>query len=328
MTLVIIIVIASLIFNFINGFHDSANAIATIVVSKTLTPMQAVLLAGCANFVGYFTFGTAVAKMVGKGVVHVDAITLHIILATVVGAIVWNLITWVFGIPTSSSHSLIGALLGAGVVASGISVIDLGGLMKIFMFIFIAPMLGMIGSVFFTTLILRLFRKSNPQKSSKLFRKLQLVSAAFYSVGHGTNDAQKTMGIIALTLLTAGINSTFVIDGWVVLSSYLAISVGTMFGGWKIVKTMGTNITKIRQMEGFCAETAAAVVLLGTAHYGIPVSTTHVIAGSIMGVGAVEHMNKVRWITARKILWAWIITIPVAAVFAGVCYIALSFFIS
>lgn len=327
LTLVIIIVIAALIFDFINGFHDAANAIATIVVSKTLTPMQAVILAGLANFVGYFTFGTAVAKMVGKGVVHIDAITLHIILSTILGAILWNLITWVLGIPTSSSHSLIGALIGSAVVASGMSIINVGGLLKIFAFIFIAPILGMVGSILFTTLVLRLFRKSKPQKASKLFRKLQLVSAAFYSMGHGTNDAQKTMGIIALTLFTAGINSTFIIDGWVILASYAAISLGTMFGGWRIVKTMGTNITKIRQMEGFCAETAAAVVLLGTAHAGIPVSTTHVIAGSIMGVGAVEHMNNVRWITARKILWAWIITIPIAAVFAGICYFVLSFFI-
>jgi len=324
LTLVIVIVIFALIFDFINGFHDAANAISTIVVSRTLTPLQAVILAGFANFIGYFTFGTAVAKMVGKGVVSLEFITLHIILATLIGAIIWNIITWLWGIPTSSSHALVGALIGSAVVSSGAKVIIVGGLVKILLFILIAPILGFIGAVFFTALVIRIFRPVNPFKAGKIFRWLQLVSATCYSIGHGTNDAQKTMGIIALTLFTAKINSTFVINDWVIFASYSAISLGTAFGGWRIVKTMGTNITKIRQMEGFCAETAAAVVLIGTAHAGIPVSTTHVIAGAIMGVGTVEHVNNVRWITARQIIWAWIITIPITAMLSGLTYFLLS----
>ena len=319
-TLVVIIVIAALIFDFINGFHDAANAISTIVISKTLNPLQAVALAAFANFVGYFTFGTAVAKMVGKGVVNIDSITLQIILATVIGAIVWNLITWYLGIPTSSSHALIGALIGAGVSAKGLDIIVIPGIVKILVFIIIAPLLGMAGAFVFTIITMRLCSKSNPRKMSGLFRKLQLVSATFYSIGHGTNDAQKTMGIIALTLFTAGINHSFIINHWVIVASYTSIALGTIFGGWRIVKTMGTNITKIRQMEGFCAETAAAFVLIGTAHAGIPVSTTHVIAGSIMGVGSVENISEVKWLTARNIMWAWMITIPISAVIAGLCY--------
>ncbi|MDD5455457.1 MAG: inorganic phosphate transporter [Candidatus Margulisbacteria bacterium] len=327
LTLVIIIVVFALIFDFINGFHDAANAISTIVASKTLTPLQAVFLAGISNFIGYFTFGTAVAKMVGKGVVNIDFITLHIILATIVGAIIWNLITWFFGIPTSSSHALIGALIGAGIASAGIQVIIVSGLMKIFLFIFIAPLLGMLGSIVFTIIIIRLAKKLKPQKATKIFKRLQPIATTFYSIGHGTNDAQKTMGIIALTLYTSGINKSFIINDWVVLACYSAISMGTLFGGWRIVKTMGTNIIKIRQMEGFCADTAAAFVLLGTAHAGIPVSTTHVIAGSIMGVGTVEHVNNVRWITARQIIWAWLITIPIAALFSSITYFLFSFFI-
>ncbi len=324
MTIVITIVFFALIFDFINGFHDAANAISTVVVSKTLKPLQAVILAAFANFVGYFTFGTAVAKMIGKGVVHIEFISLEIILATLIGAIIWNLITWVLGLPTSSSHALIGALIGAGLASTGPSIIMIPGLLKIISFIVIAPLLGLVGAMIFTTFIMRIFRNANPHKSKKTFRYLQLVSATFYSIGHGTNDAQKTMGIIALALYTAHINASFVIDGWVIISAYSAISLGTVFGGWRIVKTMGTNITKIRQMEGFCAESAAALVLIGTAHAGIPVSTTHVIAGSIMGVGTVERAGNVRWGTARTIMGAWIITLPMAAMFSGVSYLIIN----
>ncbi len=318
--LVLVIVIAALIFDFINGFHDAANAIATIVVSKTLTPLQAVIMAGAANFIGYFWFGTEVAKMIGKGVVQIDNVTLTVILATLTGAIIWNIFTWLSGLPTSSSHALVGALIGAGISACGFKVIIISGVLKIFMFIIIAPMLGMIGAIVFTIIVIRIFKNWTHQRAGKLFKKLQPISTLFYSIGHGTNDAQKTMGIIALTLFTAGINPTFHIDGWVVLACYSAISLGTVFGGWRIVKTMGTSITKIGRMEGLCADTSAALVLISTAHAGIPVSTTHVIAGAIMGVGTVKNAKNLRWITARRIIMAWVITIPASAVFSAIAY--------
>ncbi len=324
MILVVVVIGIALLFDFINGFHDAANAIATIVVSKTLTPLQAVILAGAANFIGYFTFGTAVAKMIGKGVVQVDQVTLPLIFATLCGAVIWNIITWIWGLPTSSSHALIGGLIGAGIAAKGTAIIVWGGVYKIFMFIFIAPLLGMAGSMLFTIIILWLFKGAHPKKAGVIFKNLQLVSATFYSIGHGTNDAQKTMGIIALTLYVGGISQSFSIDHWVVLSCYAAISLGTAFGGWRIVKTMGTSITKIRQMEGFLAESAAAVVLMGTAHLGIPVSTTHVISGAIMGVGTVEHAANVKWITARKIVVAWLVTIPAAATIAALAFFVVS----
>ena len=326
--MVVVVVVVALLFDFVNGFHDAANAIATVVVSKTLTPLQAVLLAGFANFVGYFTFGTAVAKMIGKGVVHVEQVTLPLLLATLVGAIIWNVITWLLAIPTSSSHALIGGLVGSGIASAGLKVVIWKGVFNIFLFIFIAPFAGLAGALIFTFIIMWVFRKVHPHKAKGAFKKLQLVSATFYSIGHGTNDAQKTMGIIALALYCAGINSSFQIDKWVVLSCYFAIAIGTAFGGWRIVKTMGTSITRIRPMEGFCAETAAAFVLIGTQHFGIPVSTTHVISGAIMGVGTVEHAKSVRWITARKILWAWILTIPSSAFFAFMTYKTFSIFLS
>ncbi len=322
-TLVVIVVALAIAFDFLNGFHDAANAIATVVVSKTLTPFQAVMLAGCADFVGFFVFGTAVAKMVGKGVVNPDFISLHLLLGALVGAITWNIITWLLGLPTSSSHALIGGLVGSGLVAVGPKVVIWAGVIKIFSFIIIAPFLGMLGAMVFTTIILWMFRKTNHKKSASLFKKLQLVSAACYGIGHGTNDSQKTMGIIALVLFAGGVNQKFQLDNWVILTCYSALALGTICGGWRIVKTMGTSITKIHATEGFCAETSAAFVLLGTQHFGIPVSTTHVIAGSIMGVGSTQRAT-VRWITARKIIWAWIITIPASATFAAIAYLLFS----
>jgi PiT family inorganic phosphate transporter len=320
--MVAIVVVVALVFDFLNGFHDAANAIATIVVSRTLTPVQAVLLAGAANFIGYFTFGTAVAKMIGKGVVHVEQVTLPLLLATLAGAIVWNILTWLLGLPTSSSHALIGGLVGAGIASAGPAAVMWPGVGKIFLFIIVAPLLGMLGASVFTVIVIWVFRRSNPYWAGGFFRKLQLVSATFYSIGHGTNDAQKTMGVISLALLAGGFTTGFEIKGWVALACYVSIGLGTMFGGWRIVKTMGTSIIKIRPMEGFCAETAAAAVLIGTQHAGIPVSTTHVIAGSIMGVGAIEHAASVRWVTARKILWAWFLTIPASALVAALAYLA------
>jgi PiT family inorganic phosphate transporter len=325
--LVVIVVVIALLFDFVNGFHDAANSIATVVVTRTLTPGQAVLMAGAANFIGYFAFGVAIAKTVGKGIIQIDHVTLPVVLAALVGAIIWNMITWYLGLPTSSSHALIGGLVGAGVVAAGIHVIQWGGVLTIMTFIVLAPLIGMIGAMFFTLILFWIFRRASHTGTTKVFRYLQLVSSFWYSIGHGTNDAQKTMGIIALALFSGGITHSFQLQGWIVISCYSAIALGTVFGGWRIVKTMGTKITKLGAKEGFCAETAAAVVLLGTAHFGIPVSTTHVIAGSIMGVGAVEQAAKVRWITARKIVFAWVLTIPLSAIFSGLSYLLFGAFL-
>ncbi len=321
---VTIIIFMALLFDFLNGFHDAANAIATIVVTKVLTPLQAVILAGCTNFVGYFFFGVAIAKTIGVGIINIESVTLPVIFGALTGAIIWNILTWILGLPTSSSHALIGGILGSGIAASGFDVVIVSGITKICLFIFVAPLLGMLGAIIFTTIIMWTFRNCIPKKTNKLFKRLQLISAALYSVGHGTNDAQKTMGIITMALFSGGMVSSFEIAGWTVFACYTAIALGTMFGGWRIVKTMGTGITKIRPMEGFCAETASALVLIGTAHAGIPVSTTHVISGSIMGVGTVEHMRTVRWVTARKIIWAWIVTIPFAALFSAIGYFIIS----
>jgi inorganic phosphate transporter, PiT family len=329
--LVVIVVVVALIFDFVNGFNDAANAIATIVVSKTLTPFQAVLLAGASNFIGYFLFGTAVARMIGKGVVHFDQVTLPLIFSALIGAVIWQIITWRLGLPSSSSHALIGGLIGSGIAAAGFSVVMWGGVGKIFLFIFLAPMIGISGSMIVTTITIWLFRKQQPSSTSGIFKNMQLIAAVCSSIGHGTNDAQKTMGIMALALFTGHVSNSFAtgkIDGWVVFGAYTAISIGTICGGWRIVKTMGTRITKIREMEGFCANAAASLVLMGTAHAGIPVSTTHVIAGSIMGVGAIEHAKTVRWITARRILLAWVMTIPMAACTSAVTYFVVSWVIA
>ncbi len=327
MIFAITIIILALVFDFLNGFHDAANAVATVVVSKTLKPLQAVLLAGVGNFIGYFIFGVAVATTVGKGIVDANAVTLPIIFSALMGAVIWNIVTWILGLPTSSSHALIGGLIGSVIVAGGVRAVILPGVVKTFLFIFIAPLVGMFGAMVFTILIIWIFKRSHRLSATRLFKYLQLVSATFYSIGHGTNDAQKTMGIIALVLFTAGISSTFHVDNWIILSCHAAIASGTLLGGWRIVRTMGTKVSKIRAMEGFCAETSAAVVLIGTAHFGIPVSTTHVIAGSIMGVGSVEHARSVRWVTARRILYSWLLTMPIAAIFAAVSYAVVHLFL-
>jgi PiT family inorganic phosphate transporter len=322
--LAVIAIVFALLFDFLNGFHDAANAVATIVVTRALTPLQAVMLAAAANFVGAFVFGVAIANTVGKGIIDINCITVPLILAALIGAIIWNIITWIWGLPTSSSHALIGGLIGSAMAAAGWKSVLFGGVIKIFLFIFIAPLLGMLGAMIFTTIIIWMFRRAQPAYANMLFRRLQLVSATLYSLGHGTNDAQKTMGIIALILYSAHITTSFHVAPWVILSCQAAIALGTAFGGWRIVRTMGTRITKIRSMEGFCAESASALVLLGTAHFGIPVSTTHVISGSIFGVGSVENVGKVRWGTARKIVWAWILTIPATAFCGAVTYFLLA----
>ena len=323
-TFAFIIIVLALIFDFLNGFHDAANSIATVVVTRVLRPFQAVLMAGVANFFGFIIFGVTIAKTIGTGIVDSSVITLPIIFAALVGAIIWNILTWLLGLPTSSSHALIGGLVGSTLTAIGISAIKVLGVVKIFTFIFIAPLLGMLGAVIFTSIIIWIFHTMNRERINLLFKRLQLISAALYSMGHGTNDAQKTMGVITLVLFSSGMIPAFEVKGWVAFSCYFAIALGTVFGGWRIVKTMGTNITKIRPMEGFCAETSAGLVLFGTAHFGIPVSTTHVIAGSIMGVGTVEGVKNVRWATARKIIWAWILTIPLSATFASITFLIIT----
>ena len=324
---IILLIALALGFDFLNGFHDSANSIATVVVTKTLKPLHAVLLAGIANFVGYFIFGVAIANTVGKGIIESSYVTLPIIFAALIGAIAWNIMTWFLGLPTSSSHALIGGLVGAGIAAFGLKIVILTGVLKVFLFIFLAPLIGGIGAFIFTIIILWIFHRTDRNKTGKWFKRLQLVSAAAYSIGHGTNDAQKTMGIIALILFSSGVISVFKVDTWVALSCQTAIALGTVFGGWRIVKTMGTSITKVRALEGFCAETSSALVLFGTAHLGIPVSTTHVIAGSLMGVGSVENARNVKWITARKILWAWILTIPITTIISFLVYLGVSVFL-
>lgn len=324
MFLVVTIIICALIFDFLNGFHDSANSIATVVTTRVLTPTQAVIMAATANFIAAFFFTTSVAATIGKGIVEPSSITPQIILAGLLAACVWNIITWYVGLPVSSSHALIGGLIGAAIVKIGFHSLIVDGILKTFLFIFIAPLIGMLGATVFTTIVL-FFSKNRSNKGMKsIFAKFQILSSFAYSVGHGSNDAQKTMGIIALTLFSGNLlGPNFYIPVWVILASHTAIAIGTFFGGWKIVKTMGSKIIHLNPFEGFCAETASAVTLFATSALGIPVSTTHVITGSIIGVGTVENYKKVRWITTRKILMAWVLTIPIAIVFGMVISIVI-----
>lgn len=318
--LVVAVIVIALVFDFINGFHDAANSIATIVATNVLKPRNAVLLATFWNFFGVFIFGVAVAATIGKGIINPNVVDIYVVLAALLGAILWNIITWYFGIPSSSSHALIGGLIGAGVVSSGFGSIIYSGLNKILLFIFIAPSLGFLGAVIFTIAMMWIFKNMHPSKISSYFKKLQIVSSSFYSLSHGTNDAQKTMGIITLLLFTSGFISTFYVPTWVIIASYTAIALGTFFGGWRIVRTMGIKITRLTPFHGFSAETSGALVLLTTALFGIPVSTTHVISGSIMGVGSVKRFSGVRWRIARKIVIAWVLTIPMSAIIAGLSY--------
>ena len=324
--LAVIVILMALVFDFINGFHDSANAISTIVSTKVLTPQAAVLMAAFWNFIGAFVFSVAIAKTVGSGIIKPETISLHLLLAALIGAIIWNLITWYYGIPSSSSHALIGGLIGAALMGAGITSLNFTGINKTVLFIFIAPTLGLIGGLALMVGLYWTFRKAT-KKVNPWFRRLQLVSASFYSLGHGTNDAQKTMGIIAAALLAAGLTKSFEVPVWVILSAHTAIAAGTYMGGWRIVKTMGKKITKLKPVSGFAAETSSGLVLFGTAHFGIPVSTTHVISGAIMGVGSAKRTSQVRWPLARRIVWAWILTIPFSAIIAAISFKLLSLII-
>jgi inorganic phosphate transporter, PiT family len=321
LSVVVFIVFIALVFDFINGFHDAANSIATVVSTRVLTPLQAVVWAAFFNFVAAFGFGVSVAKTVGKGVVDAAVVDQWVILAGLIGAIVWDLITWAWGIPTSSSHALIGGFAGAAVVKAGFGSLIASGLIKIGVFMILAPLFGLIVGFTMMVLVLNVFKHETPGRVDKIFRRGQLLSAAAYSLGHGTNDAQKTMGIIAVLLFSTGyLGPEFYVPFWVVLAAHAALGLGTMAGGWRIVKTMGMRITKLRPVGGFCAETAGAITLIGTAIGGIPVSTTQTISGSIMGVGAIQRFSAVRWGVAGRILWAWILTIPASALVAGVTW--------
>ncbi|MCX6159989.1 MAG: inorganic phosphate transporter [Ignavibacteriae bacterium] len=323
--LVLLVILLALIFDFLNGFHDSANSIATIVSTQVLTPQKAVLFAAFFNFVAAFMFDVAVAKTIGKELVHIDNVDVYVLSAGLLGAIFWNLVTWYFGIPVSSSHALIGGYGGAAVMKIGFGVLILPGWIKVIAFIFLAPLIGMalgMFNMFITTWLVRNKkpRKIDPRKIDTAFRKLQLVSAGFYSLGHGTNDAQKTMGIIAGVLFSSKFIDSFYIPFYVVIICHAAIALGTMYGGWRIVKTMGMKITKLKPIGGFCAELAGATTLLGTAFLGIPVSTTQTITGAIVGVGSMNRLSAVRWGVAGKIVWAWILTIPLSMISGALFY--------
>jgi len=314
MTFLYILIALVLIFDFINGFHDSANSIATVVSTKVLSPVAAVGMAAFFNFAAFLIFPLKVATTMGKGVINPDVINLTVIAAALVAAIAWNLVTWWLGLPSSSSHTLVGGLVGAAVASSGWGSVVMGGVIKIVLFIVIAPLLGMIMSFIISAIVLFMARKHSPSGIDKHFRRLQLLSAAAFSLGHGGNDAQKSMGIIWVALIVTGFaTKNDPIALWIVLSCHAAIALGTLLGGWRIVKTMGQKITKLKPFEGFCAETAGALTLFGATHFGIPVSTTHVITGAIIGAGARKGVSAVKWGVTTKIFWAWILTIPVSA---------------
>lgn len=313
-------ILVALFFDFINGFHDAANSIATVVGTRILKPIQAVSLAAIANFVGPFLFGVAVATTIGKGIIDADLVTIPIVLAALVGAIVWNLITWIWGFPSSSSHALIGGIIGAGIAGIGTHVILFSGLQKVVTGIIVSPIVGLLFAFGLCTVIITVFAKRKPGKVNSVFGRLQLISSTYFSLSHGANDGQKTMGIIVLILLAEGILPAFEVPFYVILMAALAISLGTFFGGWRIVKTMAVKITQLRPYQGFAAETGGATILAMLAWAGIPASTTHAISGSIMGAGAVRRLSAVRWGIGKRIVWAWIITIPASA---GVAYLAM-----
>jgi PiT family inorganic phosphate transporter len=318
--IVVGIILTALVFDYLNGFHDAANSIATVVSTRVLSPGKAVIWAAFFNFVAAFLFGVGVAKTIGNDMIDLKSVNQTVIFAGLCGAIVWNIFTWFFGLPTSSSHALIGGYAGSAVAKNGLSVLIASGWTKTLIFIVVSPIAGMVLGFIFMAITTWIVRKSSPRRVDKKFRSLQLVSAALYSIGHGTNDAQKTMGIIAGVLFTAGYISTFRIPWWVILLAHSAIGLGTLSGGWRIVKTMGQRITALRPIGGFCAESAAAFCLFGLAMNGIPVSTTHTITGAIIGVGSTRRLTAVRWAVTKNIVWAWLLTIPAAATVGAIVY--------
>jgi len=319
---VALLVLLALVFDFMNGFHDAANSIATVVSTGVLKPAQAVLFAAFFNFVAIFIFHLSVAATVGKGIVQPGVVDTHVVFGALVGAVTWNIITWYYGIPSSSSHALIGGITGAVIAKSGTGSLISAGIVKTVTFIFVSPLLGFILGSLMMVLVAWVFRRVRPSRVDKWFRRLQLVSAGAYSLGHGGNDAQKTIGIIWMLLLATGYAEAGQASPpvWTIISCYAAIGLGTMFGGWRIVKTMGQKITKLKPVGGFCAETGGAMTLFLATALGIPVSTTHTITGAIVGVGSTQRASAVRWGVAGNIVWAWVLTIPASAFMAGVAY--------
>jgi PiT family inorganic phosphate transporter len=323
---VVALIGVALAFDYINGFHDAANSIATVVSTRVLTPGQAVVWAAIFNFLAAFTFGTAVASTIGTGMIDISVVTSTVIFAGLLGAIVWDLITWYVGLPTSSSHALVGGYAGAAIAKAGWTSLIAAGWTKTLVFIVLSPVIGMSLALIISVVTQWIFRNFRPARVDRWFRRLQLVSAAAYSLGHGTNDAQKTMGIIAGVLFTGGYLQEFAIPLWVILAAHAAIALGTLTGGWRIVHTMGSKITKLQPFGGFAAETAGAITLFTASSLGIPVSTTHTITGAIIGVGAIKRLSAVRWGVARQIVWAWVLTIPAAALIAALTYRTLALF--
>lgn len=319
------LIIVALLFDFLNGLHDAANSIATIVSTRVLRPQYAVAWAAFFNFIAFAVFGLHVAQTIGTGIIHPEVIDAQVIFAALIGAIVWNLVTWGLGMPSSSSHALIGGLLGAGIAKAGISVAVWGGLSKTLLAIVLSPLVGFLLALVLTAIVSWASVRSTPFAVDRAFRILQFVSASMYSLGHGGNDAQKTMGIIAVLLYSQGyLSGEFSVPFWVVLSCQAAMALGTLMGGWRIVRTMGLRITKLNPMQGFCAETGGAVTLFMATWLGVPVSTTHTITGAIVGVGAARRVSAVRWNVASSIVWAWIFTIPAAALVASATYYAVT----
>ncbi len=323
---IVVVVFVALVFDYINGFHDAANSIATVVSTRVLSPGQAVVWAAFFNFVAAFFFGTAVAKTVGKGMVDLEIVTYGVILAGLTGAILWNIITWYWGLPTSSSHALFGGYAGAAVAKAGFGAIIVSGWTKTLVFIVVAPVVGLVVGLTVMTSIFWIFRNNAPSGVDRWFRRMQLTSAAAFSLMHGANDAQKTMGIITGALVAGGYLSTFEVPFWVVLAAHTAIGLGTLSGGWRIIKTMGSKITKLQPVGGFAAETGAAVSIYIATALGVGISTTHTITGAIIGVGATRRVSAVRWGVARQIVWAWILTIPASATIGAISFYLIHFF--
>lgn len=317
---IIFVIMIALVFDFTNGMHDAANSISTIVSTRVLSPRQAVVWAAVFNFVAFLIFSTTVAETIGRGMIHIETVTSTVVLAGLCGAISWNMITWYFGLPSSSSHALIGGYAGAAVVKSGLGAIITGGWYKTLLFIVLAPAIGLFLGFFLKVITMWIIYRRRPAVVNKWSRVLQIFSAALYSLGHGGNDAQKTMGVITSLLFAGGLIHEFKVPLWVVLSAHTAIGLGTLSGGWRIVKTMGQKITKLEPIDGFCAEISAACSIFLATHLGVPVSTTHVITGAISGVGSANRFTAVRWGVTVRIVWAWIFTIPAAAVLAGFFY--------
>ena len=317
----VLLIVLALAFDFMNGFHDAANSIATVVSTGVLRPQWAVIWAAFFNFIAFLVFGLAVAATIGKGIVNLDIIDQSVVFGALVGAISWNIITWYYGIPSSSSHALIGGIVGAGVAKAGVGSLIAGGLLKVVTFIFVAPLMGFALGVLLMILVSWIFNRTTPRRVDRWFRRGQIVSASLYSLAHGSNDAQKTMGIIWMLLIGAHIiGPTDPLPFWVVLAAQVAMGLGTLFGGWRIVKTMGQKITKLRPVGGFCAETGGGITLIIAAIFGIPVSTTHTITSAIVGVGSVRRFSAVRWGVAHNIVWAWLLTIPASAFIAAIAW--------